>query len=769
MSFPCSRERAAKAVLLISLLVIVSALRSDISTPSVQDSSLPSATAKTTPPATAPQNPPPQSVSPAGPQVPVVGVDAVPNSPFSSGYGEAVTRLPSFVVEGRQDTLVGVADSATQGTVGSDELANRPLLRSGEILETVPGVIITQHAGGGKANQYFTRGFNLDHGTDFGIDLDGMPLNLPSHAHGQGYADMNIVIPELIDRLDFEKGPYYAANGDFSTAASAHLVFADSLPVDMFKIEAGTDGYVRAVIAASAPLAAGNLLVGIEVYHENGPWVVPDEYTRYNGMLKYSQGNASRGYSITAMAYHGRWNSTDQVSESAVESGLISFYGSQSPTDGGYSQRYSIQGEWHSQDADAASQIMAYAFHYDLNLFSNFTYFLTSPDGDQFEQQDNRNVIGLKASHTFIGQFLGHKMENTVGTQLQNSWIDLGLYQTIDRVRTNKVDYEGNIIPATTKGDTVNETSAAAYLDNRIWWAEKFRSEFGIREDFYNVDVSDLNPVNSGDRDAALASPKLSLIFGPWDNTEFYLQGGYGFHSNDARTDTATVNPDDSIVGVRLPVLVPSRGAEVGVRTTAINKLQSTLSVWYLHDDSELYFNGIDADNGETSPSQQATQRYGVEFANYYTPVPWATFDLDFADSWAYFLSPTTAAEDITPGGTLVDEAIHVSLAAGATLKSRNGWEATARLRYFGPRPLVSDGSVKSDSTLIVNLGLGYRISRRWRVTAEVLNALDRHDHDIDYYYQSRNSPAPGAPSPNEIHFHPVEPIECRFGVEADF
>jgi len=676
-------------------------------------------------------------------------------------------RLPNFIVEGRQDSLIGVADSATQGTIGSDELSDRPLLRTGEILETVPGLIITQHAGGGKANQYFTRGFNLDHGTDFATDLDGMPLNLPTHAHGQGYADLNGVIPELIDRIDFEKGPYYASNGDFSTVGAAHLVYADFLPADTLKIETGTDRYARVLYTGSASVASGNLLEGLEIYHENGPWAVPDEYTRYNGILKYSQGNAGLGYSVMAMAYHGDWNSTDQVAESAVASGLIPFYGSQSPTDGGYSQRYSLQVEWHGQDAESASQVMAYAFHYDLNLFSNFTYFLESPDGDQFEQQDNRNVAGLKASHTFNGEFLGHKMQTTIGTQVQQSWIDVGLYQTVDRVRINKVDYDGNAIPAVTKVDEIGETSAGVYIDNRIWWTEKFRSELGLRDDVYNVDVKDLDSINSGDRLAALASPKLSLVFGPWDKTEFYVQGGYGFHSNDARADTATVNPDDSIVGTHLPVLVPARGAEIGVRTTTIRKLHSTLSLWYLHNDSELYFNGIDADSGQTTASAQSTRRYGIEFANFYTPTPGLTFDLDYADSWAYFTKPTTADEDVTPGGTLVDEAIHESLAAGMTVSSQSGWEASLRLRDFGPRPLTSDGSVKSDSTLIVNLGTGYRINSRWRLTCDVLNLLNRHDHDIDYYYQSKNSPVRGSPAPNEIHFHPVEPIQVRFAVEA--
>jgi len=686
---------------------------------------------------------------------------------MDSSYDEAVTRLPNFIVEGRQDSLVGVATSATQGTIGSDELSERPLLRTGEILETVPGVIITQHAGGGKANQFFTRGFNLDHGTDLAMDLDGMPLNLPTQAHGQGYADLNIVIPELIDRIDFEKGPYYAGNGDFSTVGAAHLVYADTLPEGSVRIEGGTYGFSRALWASSSALGPGYLLEGFEVYHENGPWVTPDDYTRYNGVLKYSLGNATLGYSVMAMAYHGQWNSTDQVSASAVESNLIPFYGSQSPTDGGYSQRYSLQAEWHSQSADSAAQIMAYAFHYDLNLFSDFTYFLNSPDGDQFEQQDNRNVAGLKASRTVSGTFLGRRMENVVGTQLQASWIDVGLYQTVDRVRTNKVDYSGDAIPATTKVDGVTEASGGLFFEDRIWWAEKFRSEFGLREDVINVDVRDLEPVNSGDRLAALPSPKLSLILGPWCRTEFYLQAGYGFHSNDARADTASANPDQTVVGTRLPVLVPARGAEVGVRTTSVSKLQSTLSLWCLHNDSELYFNGIDADSGITTASQQATYRYGIEFANYYRPAQWLTLDLDYADSSAHFVTPTTAAEDVTPGGTLVDEAIHQSLSGGVTVNAKSGWEASLRLRYFGPRPLTSTGSVRSDSTLIVNLGTAHRINRTWKVTADVLNALDRRDHDIDYYYQSRNSPAPGAPAPDEIHFHAVEPIELRIGVEA--
>lgn len=695
------------------------------------------------------------------------GAGASAASASDSDYDQLVTRLPDYLVQGREDDLTGVADSATQGAIGASELSERPLLRTGEILETIPGVIITQHAGGGKANQYFTRGINLDHGTDFATDIDGMAVNLASHAHGQGYADLNIVIPELIGEMDFEKGPYYAANGDFSTVGAAHIAYADTLAEDKLKVEGGSDGYLRTLLSGSTAAGTGHLLFGFEGYHENGPWAVPDDYTRYNGVLKYSQGSAALGFSVSAMAYHGTWNSTDQVAQSAVASGLVPFFGSQSPTDGGYSQRYSVAAEWHEQVAAGSTQVVGYAFHYDLNLFSNFTYFLDSPDGDQFEQQDNRNVVGLKAAHTQESRWFGFRVANTVGVQAQESWIDLGLYQTIARLRAEKVDYEGAPIPAETKVDAVSEGTAGLYFDNRIWWADAVRTDFGLRADVTSVDVSDRDPANSGRRVAVLPSPKLSLVFGPWDRTEVYAQAGYGFHSNDARAVTATVNPDGSLVGTRLPLLVPARGAEVGIRSAVIRKLQSTLSLWYLHSDSELYFNGYDADGGETSASQQSTHRYGIEFSNYFTPVDGLIFDLDYADSWAYFDSPTTASEDVAPGGTLVDEAVHQTLSAGMTVGSLAALEATVRLRYFGPRPLTSDGSVRSNSTLVANLGLGYRVNPHWRATLEVLNFLNRRDHDIDYYYQSRNAPLLSAPAPFGDHFHPVEPIEVRLGLEA--
>ena len=317
-------------------------------------------------------------------------------------------------------------------------------MRTGEILETVPGVIITQHAGGGKANQYFLRGFNLDHGTDFAVFLDDMPLNLPSHAHGEGYADMNIVIPELVERIDYEKGPYYADVGNYGSAGNAHLVFYQTLPQDFVTVEGGMYGYERGVFGFSQKLGSGNLLYGGEAYHDDGPWVNPDDYRKFNGLLTYSQGNDVNGFSVTARGYYGIWNSSDQI---AASFGQTNFFGAINPTDGGDSQRFSLQAEWHRQSENFETKITVYGFYYYLDLFSDFTYFLTDTNkGDQFEQQDQREVAGLDAHHTLFNQWCGREVENTFGLQVRNDWINNGLYQTEDRVRTTKTDSQ-NMVP----------------------------------------------------------------------------------------------------------------------------------------------------------------------------------------------------------------------------------------------------------------------------------------------------------------------------------
>jgi ribosomal protein L35AE/L33A len=744
-------------------------------------------------------------------------------------------------VQGRENELIGIAESGTQGTVGAQEIQDRPILRSGEVLETVPGLIITQHAGGGKANQYFLRGFNLDHGTDLAIFLDDMPLNLPSHAHGEGYSDMNTVIPEFVQRVNFEKGPYYADVGNYGSAGAVHVEFFKTLPQNLFKVEGGTYTYGRAVFGASQKLGSGNLLYGGEEYYYDGPWVHPDAYNKINGIVTYSRGDDADGVSITARAYHGKWNSSDQIPVTAVP--LVGFFGTLNPSDGGHSQRYSLQGEWHRQGANSESKITAYVFYYDMDLFSDFTYYLVDHNkGDQFEQQDRRWVGGFDVHHTIFSTWFGRKMANTFGLQLRNDWINNGLYRTDNRRRTIKTDYSATgisfndticntytstvsisvdggtpttfpsacpALPPTTEQDKFTDMIGSAYVENKIQWANKFRSVVALRGDdekfvvtslAYPTDIVTLpdgatttvNAANSGSASKFLPSPKASLIFGPWANTEFYLQGGFGFHSNDGRGSTQTVepvspdNPYNDTLNAKITPLVQTKGGEIGARTVAVPHLQSTLALWYLRSNSELMQDG---DTGGTSASEQSSNRYGLEWANYYTPTEHLTVDFDIADSRAQFtqIDPDDAAQTVTnsavtingnpvgsfyaqqrsPGGKLVPEAVKVVISSGITLHDYHGFSSSLRLRYFGPRYLTSDGLYQSSQTVLLNGELGYQFFMKWHVTAEFLNMLNRRDSDIDYAYVYQITPT-AAPAFGRVT-HPAEPFLVRFALGRSF
>ncbi|MGO9325910.1 MAG: TonB-dependent receptor [Terracidiphilus sp.] len=748
-------------------------------------------------------------------------------------------------VQGREDNLIGIAESGTQGTVGATEIQDRPILRSGEVLETVPGLIITQHAGGGKANQYFLRGFNLDHGTDIAIFLDDMPLNLPSHAHGEGYSDMNIVIPEFVKRVNFEKGPYYANVGNFSSAANAHVEFFKTLPENFFTVEGGTHTYGRAVFGASQKLGPGNLLYGGEEYYYNGPWVHPDGFNKINGILTYSQGDDTRGASITAHAYHGKWNSSDQIPIAAQS--VVGFFGTLNPSDGGHSQRYSLQGEWHRQGTDSESKISAYVFYYDLNLFSDFTYYLVDYiKGDQFDQQDRRWEAGFDAHHTIFSKWFGREMSNTFGLQLRNDWINNGLYRSENRVRTTKTDYSAtgasffpagsssgptcvtipnsNItlavtlpdgtsdsatvpnttcptLPATTERDNFTDMIGSAYLENKIQWASKFRSVVALRGDDEKFAVTslaystDVNAANTGSATKFLPSPKSSLIFGPWANTEFYLQGGFSFHSNDGRGATQQVepvspdNPYPDTPATKIPPLVQTKGGEIGVRTVAISHLQSTLSLWYLRSNSELMQDG---DTGGTTASEQSSNRYGLEWANYYTPTENLAVDFDLADSRAQFtqIDRDDAAQRVVkaaltvngtpdgsvnwqesgPGGKLVPEAVKVVISSGIALHDYKGFSSSLRLRYFGPRYLTSDGLYQSSQTVLLNGEVRYQFFKKWHITTEFLNMLNRKDADIDYAYVYQITPNGLATPPGFGRVtHPTEPFLVRFALGRSF
>lgn len=659
--------------------------------------------------------------------------------------------------------LIGTAASANEGTITAKQLETRPLLRPGEVLEMVPGVIISQHSGDGKANQYYLRGFNLDHGTDFFTSVNGMPTNLPTNAHGQGYADLNFLIPELVERMQYKKGTYYADEGDFSAAGAAHIDYFRKLPQDFADVSIGQNGYRRTLLAGSPKMDNGDWLYAFEWSHNDGPWEVPEGFRKLNGVLRYSQGTERNGFSVTGMAYDASWRSTDQVPQRAIDSGLISRFGSLDPTDGGKTQRYSLSGEWAKSGADSLTKSSAYYIHSSLSLFSNFEFNLNfpAPVGDQFEQTESRDIFGFNTSHTWFDKWNGRDVENTVGMQGRFDDIaPVGLYRTVGQQRVDKTNYGAVTWPAVVREDRVKQGSFALYGQNTTSWSDWFRSIAGLRGDFYHFKVDSSNAANSGEVNEHIFSPKLGLIFGPWSKTEYYLNLGYGFHSNDARGTTMHVDPADPATAVK-PVtpLVRAKGMEIGVRSALLPHLQSSLSLWRLDLASELVFVG---DAGTTEPSFPS-RRTGVEWANYWTPLSWLTVDADLAVSRARYteIDPALITGNYIPG------AIQKTLSVGVSAQGNSAWSGGLRLRYFGPRPLIEDNSVTSKSSTLVNLRTGYQFDKKMKLTLDVLNLFDNKVSDIDYYYASRLPGEVGLV--NDIHTHPSEPRTARLSMRINF
>ncbi|MGE3519684.1 MAG: TonB-dependent receptor, partial [Vicinamibacterales bacterium] len=646
------------------------------------------------------------------------------------------------------ENLVGVAQSASQGAVSAQQLQVRPMLRPAEVLETVTGVIATQHSGDGKANQYYLRGFNLDHGTDFSTTVAGMPVNLPTHAHGHGYTDLNFLIPELVNGVQYSKGPYFAEQGDFTTAGAANINYTNELNRPTARVTGGMYGYGRAFAGASVAAGAGTLLGAAEVEHNDGPWSRAGNFNKVNVVGRYSRGNRTSGFNVTGMLYTAKWDATDQIPVRAIESGALGRFDTIDPSTGGETSRVSGSFEWQRTRGRGVTRAAAYAVRYGLDLYSNFTYFLDDPvRGDQFKQRDRRSFYGGRVVHRRLDYWKGRLIQNTVGVQLRADDIRLGLTRTERRELVDVV-----------REDDVVQISTAVHAQNEIAWAPWLRTLAGFRVDGYRFDVTARShPENSGVETAGITSPKAGVVIGPFDGTEFYVNAGYGFHSNDARGATITVDPATGEPAPRVTPLARAKGAEVGVRTVAIPHVQSTLSLWTLGLDSELIFIG----DAGTTEAGRPSRRYGLEFGNYYRPIPWLTLDADVAWSVGRF-------RDDDPAGREIPGAVRLVAAGGVTVDGRRPYFGALRFRYFGPRPLVEDGSVESRATALTNLRAGYRFSSRLALVADVLNLLDQRASDIDYYYVSRLpfEPADGVAG---LHTHPAIPRTVRIGFSASF
>jgi hypothetical protein len=582
-----------------------------------------------------------------------------------------------------------------------------------------------------------------------------MPVNMPTHAHGHGYSDLNWLIPEIVNRISYKKGPYFADEGDFSSAGVARLGLVDTLPNGVASLTVGENSYARALLTQSVPWANGNVLYALETAHNNGPWEQPERFHRANGVLRYSTATDSSRSSITAMAYSAAWHSTDQIPQRAVDQGLVGRFGALDATDGGTTERTSLSFQTERKTENGSFQANAYAIASKLNLVSNFTYNLEQAEppvnADQFVQAESRQVFGGGASQSFATPFAGLDNTTTIGTSLRLDRLDpVGLYQGLGGQRTTTV-----------QESQVRQSLFGLYAENSTAWTPTFRTLLGARYDRMEVDVRSSIADNSGQQTADLTSPKLSVILGPWNKTEYFVNIGSGFHSNDARGVTARLAPKEGTPIDPSPALVRTTGSELGLRTEAIAGLQSSLALWQLNIGSELVFAG---DAGDTGASG-ASRRWGVEFNNHYRATPWLLLDADIAVSRAEFTSPQG---DTPNAGRYVPGSVETVVSLGAVISDRGPWSGQFQLRYFGPRPLIEDNSQRSDPTTLAYLRVGYQINRSTKLALDVFNLFDSKASDIDYYYASRlpSEPAEGVA---DRHFHPVEPRSVRLTLTSRF
>jgi TonB dependent receptor/TonB-dependent Receptor Plug Domain len=745
-----------------------------------------------------------------------------PHVQHASQRAHAYKTIGRVVAHGRAVNLVGKSPAASVGFIDREQIATRPVLRPGEILEAIPGLLVSQHSGEGKANQYYLRGFQLDHGTDLEATVAGVPINLPTHAHGQGYSDINWLIPELVSQVEFDKGPYYASAGDFSTAGAYALSYRNTLDAPLVEFGIGSFGYDNVLVAASPSVGVGNLLYAFQIYHDNGSFDRPDEYAKFNSVLRWSRTTPTSDFNVTVLGYHGTFQSSDQIPLRLVTDGALDPYGNVDPFDGGTTYRYALSSQWQHTDPGGNTQINAFGFEQYLNLFSNFTYYLDdatdyynvtrnpitctiaydtcvpgprhvssyvsycpandSPGaksalagsiapapfafacGDQREQEDKRFVSGINLARTFNSNGVSTP---TAGFGVRNDNIStLGLFLTNDSVP---------YLDGTLSLAHVVERDVYGWVQTLLQLGPKLQVTPGLRADLYSFDVAAQVAANSGLIGSGIVSPKLTAGYAISPFQELYADFGESFHSNDARGVTDTLDPQTQAPydSFGAPVLqntplVRAAGLEFGYRYSR-GGLNSTLAVWQLHLNSELVFDG---DNGVTSAGGPSMRR-GIEFANFYRPRPWLTFDADIATSNARFLTNPANL------GTYVPESINVVSAAGITV-DKPAYAASLRLRYFGPRVLDQAGDAVSAPSVTYNAQGTWKTRRGYNLVLDVFNIFNAQTDDVEYYYPSwlaqdaRNpryaanpaiNPVLGGSGVNDYEVHPAEKRTLRLTI----
>ena len=652
-------------------------------------------------------------------------------------------QIEEVVVWGRSLQLIGTADSASQGVIGYADFSTRPIARVGELVEVVPGMIATQHSGPGKANQYFLRGFNLDHGSDFSTFFDGMPVNMRTHAHAQGYMDLNFIIPEIIERIDFQKGPYFADTGDFSLAGSNSMKTYDVLEEGFSELTLGSRDEIRFVTANSFDFAEGSLLYALEHQQTNGFYDLEQDVRKLNGLLKYTGNFAGVPSRITLSAYDSEWTSTNQVPQRAVNNGLIDRFGFIDPDLGGESYRYSITGNFELAES---WDLNLYASSYYMSLINNPTYLLNDPiNGDEFEQEDERRLFGGTLRNEAEIELFGVPVRRTVGSDIRYDNVDeLNLFNTLSRRRISTI-----------REDKAEEFSIGAFGELQFLVTDALRATVGVRYDYYDGEVDAFRSQNSGSDDDSLWQPNIGLAYRLNENLEFYGNYGHGFHSNDVRAAVNTVDPVTGDPTESLEMLVEGKGSEIGFRYDTLEGFNLSAAYYTLKMDSELVFVG---DAGTTEPGDPS-RRDGIEVTSFWEISDQLVFDISGAKSDGHFIG-------LPSGENAIPDAHDLVYGAGLTYAGGNGWTSSLRVRHFGDAALTEDEVVEKGSSTLLHFGLSYE-QDNWEIGLDILNLLDEEDDDIAYWFESQ---LPGeAAAVEDIHFHPADPRTVRVLMKYKF
>jgi outer membrane receptor protein involved in Fe transport len=622
--------------------------------------------------------------------------DAEPQVTQSTGVIEEV------IVFGRGTVLLGAADASSEGSVAGADLLVRPMLKTAELLEAVPGMVAVQHSGSGKANQYFLRGFNLDHGTDFITHVDGVPFNLRSHGHGQGYLDVNGILPEIVDRIDYRKGTYRADTGDFSVAAASFIKSIDRLDETFVAVEGGEYAWERIAAGGTVDFDNASWTTLGEFKSYDGPWELNEGLEHVSIWTKYLMPTDFGDLAFTLSGYEGDWHPTEQIPERVIGSSVCAdVYCALDSTADGNTSRWIGTAVLTGADWNATAYIQSY----DWYMQSNPTY------EAQINQFDKRTTIGGRYDSSLIAE-----------ARLELDWGVEFRYDDIGPVGLDAYD-AGEFVQNISDND-IAETSYGVYAEATFSPTDRLRIMAGVRGDYYDFEATANQPGTVtadspgtivGSKTDSRVSPKLNFAYTASDIVELYANWGEGFHSNDAR---GVVSPTDPVPG-----LSPAKGYETGARFE-VGNFKFTATRWWLEQDSELIFVG---DSNSVEP-KGASKRDGYEYTMFWRPVDWLGVDAVYTDNRARFVN--------NPEGRYIDGAVEHAGQFGIAA-TRNHWEASMRIRYLGPYALTPDDLHRASSTTGVNFRGAYTFKDKVQLYAELINAFDDDGKDIVYWYEA--------------------------------